>query len=453
MPEMIVDSAPLPVGAQLMGRFVVTRWVAGGGMARVYEAREVLRDGTVRTRALKELRPDARAGSPDEARQLFESEARILAQLSHPNLPEVSAFFQQGGRHYLVMEFVRGESLAARLEAAHAPLLEGQVLEWAVQICDALAYLHERPQPIIFRDLKPSNVMVTPEGIIKLVDFGIARVFEAGKDHDTLTMGSENYAAPEQWGGAQTDPRADLYGLGATLYHLLSNHPPLPAHVPDARTHVPGAQTPLRQLNPALSEALMAAVERAMQPEREARYGSATEMRTALLACLPPRERLRLRAPAPGQARPQVVASLPAAPASERRHCSACGAQLRAGARFCHLCGRPVASAEPLWRLAPLDGATCEIALVRPITRVGRRGGAQPVDADLEPFDPQGYVSRNHATLAVRAGAVEIVDLGSANGTFVNGQRLAPHQPRRLMAGDRVRLSRLEFELRADAHP
>ena len=246
---------------------------------------------------------------------------------SHPNLPRVAAYFEEQGRVYLVMEFVQGESLEKRLEQANAPLLEGQVVDWAIQVCEVLAYLHEQPTPIIFRDMKPSNVMVTPQDRIKLIDFGIARTYKVGKRKDTVTMGSENYAAPEQWGKSQTDARADIYGLGATMYHLLTNVPPLPAFVPTPRV-------PIQQYNPAVTAATVAVVEKAMAENRDKRFASAREMQSALLDCLSRPERRRVeavlqqvRAPSaptyPAQAAPAPLPAFAARPATGVEHAHA----------------------------------------------------------------------------------------------------------------------------------
>ena len=452
-----MDTNPLPVGILLKGKYRITRLIAGGGMAWVYEVEERSDNGRSQTWALKELRADADdTHSLDEARQLFESEANILVRLSHPNLPKVSAFFQEDGRSYLVMEFIRGESLQKRLEQANAPLLEGQVLDWAIQICEVLHYLHTRPQPVIFRDMKPSNVMVTPDGCIKLIDFGIARTYKAGKRKDTITMGSENYAAPEQWGKAQTDPRADIYGLGATMYHLLTKVPPLPAFVPTSRV-------PLLQYNPAVSEQTAAVVEKAMSHDREARYPSAKAMQQALLACLPRWERGRVlrrlrqqvsppsepvsRAPAPDTATQPASGGIVTA----IKHCPQCGARNRPEARFCRCCGRAYVQPLPpvLLLIAPKE-ARWEFPLHAPSVLIGRRGGRLPVDLDLSFYDPEGYVSRNHARITASGRRFAIADLDSANGTFVNGQRLAPHVPHLLRQGDLVRLGRvvLQFTIR-----
>ncbi|MHB0855995.1 MAG: serine/threonine protein kinase [Anaerolineae bacterium] len=452
----------------LKERYRVTRLIAGGGMAWVYEVEEQQPDGRRQILAMKELRTDGDdEHSLDEGRLLFEQEANILVGLDHPNLPRVHAFFDTGGRSYLVMEFVRGESLERRLEHANAPLLESQVLDWTIQICEVLAYLHTRPQPIIFRDLKPSNVMVQPDGRIKLIDFGIARTYKAGQRRDTMSMGSENYAAPEQWGKAQTDARADIYGLGATMYHLLTNVAPLPAFVPTPRV-------PVKQYNPAVRDATAAVVETAMATDRNERFPSAQAMREALLNCLSKRDRYQRqgRAMARSQAMPQVqplpdttapteqrkppvVSAYPTpsdlvAPSTDKR-CSVCASTNRLEARFCRTCGTPfVAPLPPVLTLVRPEGGHWEYPLRGGQSLIGRHGGALPVDLDLDFYDPEGFVSRNHARVTQQQRRYQIEDLESANGTFVNGQRLAPHVPHLLRNGDRIRMGRvvLRFQIR-----
>lgn len=488
-----METKPLTPGTTLRGKYRITRLVAGGGMAWVYEVEEVRLDGSRQVWAMKELRADADdTHTLEEGRRLFEQEANILVRLSHPNLPKVAAFFEENGRSYLVMEFIHGESLEKRLEHANAPMLEGQVLDWAVQVCDVLHYLHTRPTPVIFRDMKPSNVMVTPEGRIKLIDFGIARTYKVGQRRDTISMGSENYAAPEQWGKAQTDARADIYGLGATMYHLLTNVPPLPAFVPTPRV-------PIEQYNPAVTERTVAVVARAMAEDREARYPSAAAMREALMECLPRPERRRIearsqtvqaaadapaasappRAPAtaapvptvpppsvspppapaetsrtPAAARPAVTRPGPSVivekPASERT-CPRCRQVNRAAARFCRRCGYTfVPPLPPVLSLVEPVEARWEYPLRDGNVLIGRRGGASPVDLDLDFYDPEGYVSRNHARITMERRRYLVTDLDSANGTYVNDERIPPHQPRPLRQGDRIRLGHivLRFQIR-----
>ena len=444
---------PLPVGTLLKGKYRISRLVAGGGMAWIYEVAETSADGRSRTWAMKELRADADdAHSGEEARQLFAGEANILVRLSHPNLPRVSAFFQEKGRSYLVMEFIRGESLQKRLDRANAPILETQALGWAIQICDVLAYLHSQPQPVIFRDMKPSNVMVTPDGQIKLIDFGIARTYKTGKSKDTITMGSENYAAPEQWGQAQTDPRADVYGLGATMYHLLTKVPPLPAFVPSPRV-------PVRQYNPAISEQTVAVVERALSHDRQNRPQSAAAMRKALWACLPRREQRRLeqrarRGKAPSLVTWQTPGSLGTSPAGPEiseatKLCPTCHSASRRSARFCRRCGYAfVPPLPPVLSVVRPEGARWEFPLRSKSVLVGRAGGELPVDLDLGYYDPEGYVSRNHARIWMDRRQYHLSDQNSSNGTFVNGQRLQLGVLHNLRQGDQIRIGQVVLQFR-----
>ena len=312
-------SQPLAIGTVVKNQYRIVRLVGGGGMAWVYQVEE-LPPGSGKLWALKELRPQSQDRSEQAvARDLFEQEARLLRELDHVNIPAIVDFFEENGRACLVMEFIWGESLEKRLTATNAPLLETDVLKWAIQLCDALDYLHSRKPPIIFRDMKPSNVMVTNTGLVKLIDFGIARTFKVGKKRDTVAMGSENYAAPEQWGKGQTDPRSDLYGLGATMYHLLANMAPTPAFLPSE-------PLPLANYNGAVSKETIAIIERAMDRQREKRFSSAREMRAALLAALPG-EYLPPSAPAVARPRPQaelvpspVAAALPVVPANRQPH-------------------------------------------------------------------------------------------------------------------------------------
>ncbi|MHB9031559.1 MAG: protein kinase domain-containing protein [Anaerolineae bacterium] len=475
-----MESQPLPPGTILKNRYRITRLIAGGGMAWVYEVAEDLPDGRTRVWAMKELRADeADTQALQEGRALFEQEANILVTLDHPNLPKVAAFFQEGGKVYLVMEYVRGESLQKRQEQTGAPLLESVVVEWAVQICEVLQYLHTRQPPVIFRDMKPSNVMVTPSGRVMLIDFGIARTYKLGKRKDTVTMGSENYAAPEQWGKAQSDGRADIYALGATMYHLLTNVAPLPHFVPTPRV-------PIRQYNPAVSEKLAAVIEHAMAQDREQRYATAREMQLALLDTVSRAERRRLelllqqtsREPAvmavgagingrpaaspalpparhasfsgampAGAAAPDPSAAAAVDPNSYVKPCPRCAALNRPGARFCRRCAYAFAPPLPaILRVLMPPQAHWEFPLRDGETLLGRQGGVLKVQLDLDFYDPDGFVSRNHARVVTAQRRYELTDLGSANGTFVNGKRLVPNQPYLLTNNDRIRVGRIVLQ-------
>ncbi|MBN1311423.1 MAG: serine/threonine protein kinase, partial [Anaerolineae bacterium] len=185
-------------------------------------------------------------------------EASVLARLDHPNLPKVSDFFSDGKREYLVMDFVRGEDLRQKIEEAKSNgkfIPEQQAIDWVIQLCDALSYLHGQNPPVLHRDIKPANIKLTPDGLIKLVDFGLVKLMTPDEDR-TITVlqgrGTAFYIPLEQYGGdtGHTDVRSDIYSLGATLYHLLTNEPPAEAKT---RFLQPNALTPPRSLNPHLT--------------------------------------------------------------------------------------------------------------------------------------------------------------------------------------------------------
>jgi hypothetical protein len=448
---------PLAIGTVLKNQYRIVRLVGGGGMAWVYQVEE-LPPGSGKLWALKELRPQTQdSAERATARKLFEQEARLLRDLDQINIPKIADFFEEGGRACLVMEFIWGESLEKRLEATNAPLLETDVLKWALQLCEALNYLHTRQPPIIFRDIKPSNVMVTNTGLVKLIDFGIARTYKVGKKRDTVAMGSENYAAPEQWGKGQTDARSDIYGLGATMYHLLANMAPTPAFLPSE-------PLPLGNYNRALSRDTIRLIEKAMARQPEARFQSAMEMRQALLAALPepyvapvfPVAPRPARQPAPvaspggAQARPAPQAKPQAGPVPmaqparpPRKACPGCGHSNRQTARFCVACGYSWVPLRPaILRVVEPVRAAWEMPIAHNPMLLGRASeaeGYQP-DFDMTFYDDGDYVSRRHARITKGRAGYFVTDLGSSNGTTVNGQRLVPHRARMLRNGDRIKV-------------
>lgn len=263
----------LPAQSRLAGCYIITRTVGQGGMAAVYQATDIRNNSQV---AIKEMSQDSL--SPAEVKEALDSfvqEAELLMGLRHKGLPRVSGHFSEGSRHYLVMEYIEGKTLEQKLSAAGGkPLPERDVLAWADQVCDVLTYLHSRRPPIIFRDLKPGNIMVTDKGRIKLIDFGIARVFVPGRTRDTQVLGTPGFAPPEQYGKAQTDPRADIYALGCTLYQLLSDYDP---------ASTPFALPPLNTRNPQVAPHVQVAIERATKLDRESRFRSAADFQKALL--------------------------------------------------------------------------------------------------------------------------------------------------------------------------
>jgi len=206
--------------------------------------------------------------------QNFEREANLLATLHHPSIPKIYDYFSLESRSYLVLEFIHGKDMEAVINDTNGFLPEEQVLSWAIDLCDVLNYLHKhKPDPIIFRDMKPSNVMINSNGEIMLVDFGIAKAFQSGIKGTMI--GTEGYSPPEQYRGEATQA-ADVYSLGATLHHALTRR--------DPRIEPPFsfAERPIRRINPAVSPELEIIVNRALEYEPASRFGSASEMRDAL---------------------------------------------------------------------------------------------------------------------------------------------------------------------------
>ncbi len=256
-------------------------------MSAVYRAEDLRLRG--RQCALKEILPEQiSAGGPViQAQEQFYREASVLARLDHPNLPKVSDYFSHKGRDYLVMDFVPGRNLKELLDEARRAgqfLDEKQVLNWTLQLCDALEYLHSQEPPVLHRDIKPSNIKLTPRGTIKLVDFGLVKLL-APDDSRTVTVvqgrGTVQYTPLEQYGGdtGHTDIRSDLYSLGATLYHLLTGTQPADAK---QRFLKPGSLIPPRNINPAISPATERAILQAMAMHPDERPANVAAFRSIL---------------------------------------------------------------------------------------------------------------------------------------------------------------------------
>ncbi len=216
----------LPPHTFFRNRYFIISKVGAGGFGSVYKARDT--QSGDRLVAIKEV---SLLGLPPkatiEATTTFQREVSLLAQLDHPNLPRLYEHFETPGYWYLVMDFIAGETLEEyQSKAPNRRLPLSEVLGIGLQLCIVLDYLHSQQPPIIFRDLKPANIMRTPSGQIYLIDFGIARYFKPGQPKDTIALGSPGYAAPEQYGKAQTTPRADIYSLGAVLHQLLTTNDP-----------------------------------------------------------------------------------------------------------------------------------------------------------------------------------------------------------------------------------
>jgi outer membrane protein assembly factor BamB len=267
----------LAAGTVLQDRYKVLGELGTGGFSSVYRARDLRFPSVTRLCAVKEML----IGTADpEMRELtiksFEREASMLAMLNHPAIPDIFDYFTDGNRSYLVLEFVPGQNLQQWLEESDEYLDEQQALDWALQICEALAYLHsQKPQPIVFRDLKPSNIMLDPYNHIRLIDFGIAKLFEATENKGTM-IGTAGYTPPEQYRGEAT-PAADIYSLGATLHHLLTRQDPR------QETPFTFSERPIRAANPNISRAFEAIIMRCLAYDPKDRFPDAMALRESLL--------------------------------------------------------------------------------------------------------------------------------------------------------------------------
>lgn len=289
----------------LLQRYLVLASVGKGGFGAVYKVADT-KFGD-RLLAVKEMSQQGLdAAKIAEATDAFEREALLLAGLMNPHLPRIYDHFSEGGRWYLVMDFIEGQTLEDHLTG---PLLVEEALDLAQQVCDALAYLHKRQPPVIFRDLKPANIMRTDEGHVYLIDFGIARHFKPGKQRDTVALGSPGYAAPEQYGKKQTSARSDLYSLGALLHQLLSGDDP---------SESPFHFRPLGKIGRAFPEGLALLVAMLLDMDADKRPESAQLVKKALVSIaagkgLPPELQTPGQAPAgTGQASRAASTGAPA---------------------------------------------------------------------------------------------------------------------------------------------
>lgn len=266
---------PIQTGTVLYNRYQVKKILGQGGMGCIYLADDLRLEG--RLCAVKEVEYDRAmpAEMLQEARSQFQREATVLARLDHPNLPKVSDFFSIEDRDYLAMDYVPGKDLRLLMLEARQEgtfLKEADVLDWASQLAGALKYLHTQDPPILHRDIKPSNLKLTPNGLLKLVDFGLVKMLAPGEVTITILQGQGTalYTPLEQYGGdsGHTDPRSDIYAFGGTLYHLLTNEPPI--NVRD-RFLNPGNLPRIRTINPDVSIRTERAIHWALQLHPEDR--------------------------------------------------------------------------------------------------------------------------------------------------------------------------------------
>jgi len=260
----------------LVDRYLIHDVIGLGGMGSVYRAKDLHFPNVEKIVAVKEM--INQAPDPQVRKNIirnFEREANILVTLSHPSIPQVFDYFSHDERSYLVIELISGKDLEKVLEATEGFLPEEQIVAWAIELCDVLSFLHtHKPEPIIFRDMKPSNVMISKQNHVFLVDFGIAKNFKTGQKGTMI--GTEGYSPPEQYRG-EASPRADIYALGATLHHLLTKR--------DPRLEPPFtfSERPIRESNPNISIELEAVVNTALQYDPKDRFESAQAMKESLL--------------------------------------------------------------------------------------------------------------------------------------------------------------------------
>jgi serine/threonine protein kinase/tetratricopeptide (TPR) repeat protein len=352
----------LPIGTILDGKFRIVQILGEGGMGTVYKVEQIGTNPPYYY-AVKELliSPSTSEEERKAAIERFNKEIALLRSLKHPRIAALTLPFQDRGNYYFVMEFVPGRSLEKMLETNNGPLPEEQTIKWMVQVCEALSYIHSRNPPVILRDLKPGNIMITPDNEVQLIDFGIARQFDPNKRTNTENLGTISYASPEHLGSitmpgqkrsaqnpgklVQTDARSDIYSLGATMYHLLTNYEPDPIQTP-----APGA---IRAKNPRLrtiqvGNTVVCPVEqviiKAMQQEPAQRFQNAEAMRMALQSCLPNSAPQTIQIPAMS---PNATIVVPANPLTSSAGgmgpiCPKCGFQNRPGAKFCKRDGQPL---------------------------------------------------------------------------------------------------------------
>ena len=374
-------------GTVIANRYRVIQPLGEGGMKTVYLA-EDLRFKTRRCALAVMVDSFTSAEARRHAVLSFEREADVLAQLDYPAIPKVSDRFSEQDHHYFVMDYVAGRTLEAKLAASGGRLGQSEAIDIAAQICDALDYLHSRIPPVVYRDLKPANIIVTPEGRVKLIDFGIARHFT----RQGTTVGTIGYAAPEQYQG-ECEPSSDVYALGATLHHLLSGRDParFPFDFPPLSTLIPGCDPKLEQL-----------VGEALRRERGERLASAAEFARRLRSIAGNREERTGRSheqPSPGM-----------------HYCSRCGTEIAADASRCPSCGATAGGSRPPARSAGNPSVSATTVRLCPQCRREIPAGADTCRYCARPLQPeaspQGLLAGSPRVLAIGFISILIIVAG-----------------------------------------
>jgi serine/threonine-protein kinase len=440
----------LEAGTLLNGRYEIVRKIGGGGMGAVYYAKD--KNLGDQPRAVKEMmQTQTDETQHEKAIADFRRESMLLASLEHPSIPTIYDYFYDErtgvGRFYLVMKYIAGGDFLMRLRSSPTNRIdEMTVADWGMQVADVLHYLHSQRPPIIYRDLKPANLMIDGNsGRVMLIDFGIARWVQK-EEKGVTAVGTMGYAPPELFSG-KAEARTDIYSLGATMFHLMTGSDPQdnPLLIFDFTKN----QRP-RQINPSISNEMERILMRSVEYSPEGRFRSAAEMRDSLQLHL---EKLRAGAVTygaaiyPGRDSAQTVQQ-------EMVYCGFCGGRIAGDDVFCAHCGarQPIASTQAAARIARATAqlivlGTTELDtafhLQKESNLVGRTDPQSNIfpDVDLSRFDPETKISRRHARIWRQGDTYLVEDLGSVNGTVVNDTvRLGPRQPRTLEHGDKIRL-------------
>jgi serine/threonine protein kinase len=444
---------PLDEGTVLNNRYEIVRKIGGGGMGAVYLASDKNLGGVLR--AVKEMvQSYIEETQQEKAVADFKRESMLLTSLEHQAIPTIFDYFydEQEQRFYLVMKYISGGDLASRLRSSPDGRIDEQtVTEWAIQVADVLDYLHNRQPPIVYRDLKPANIMIDGNsGRIMLIDFGIARWINK-EEKGVTAVGTMGYAPPELFSG-NVESRSDIYSLGSTMFHFLTGADPQsnPLLIFDFQKN----PRP-RQINPQLSDQIERILMRSVEYNSDKRFASAKEMRDALQEHLD-----NLKASRVTFGVKEVPASV--ALSDQPVFCGFCGQKIVATDMFCAFCGakQPIAQqgvhygdhsmqnmTAKLMILGTNDLESPSFYLEKDENLVGRRDPMSNIfpEIDLSKFDPQTKISRRHARIWREGASFMVEDLGSSNGTVllpvVNETiRLLPHQPHVLTNGDKLKI-------------
>ncbi|HEX6278836.1 MAG TPA: protein kinase, partial [Pyrinomonadaceae bacterium] len=453
---------PLPEGTVLNSRYEIVRKIGGGGMGAVYLASDNNLGGVLR--AVKEMvQAHIEEDQQEKAINDFKRESMILSTLDHPSIPTIYDYFYDAeeGRFYLVMKYISGGDLASKLRSSPDGKIEELIVtEWAIQLTDVLNYLHNQPSTIVYRDLKPSNIMLDGNsGRVMLIDFGIARNISQKEEKGVTAVGTMGYAPPELFSG-NVEPRSDIYSLGSTMFHLLTGADPQsnPLLIFDFQKN----PRP-RQINSRLSDQMERILMRTVEYNADQRFSSAAELKAVLEDHI---ANLKSGNLTYGVTEVPTSVSL----ANQSVFCGFCGQRIVATDMFCAFCGakQPIAQqgvhaeiyqSKPAATARLVIEGTSELsapiyALQKDDNLIGRRDPMSNIfpEVDLSKYDPQTKISRRHAKIWRDGTSFMLEDLGSSNGTVIEGAaasifKLPAHQPYKLSSGDRIKIgdTRLHF--------